>query len=549
MTELLRLVDPGRPQSLGPAMPHDRRALRSHLKVGLAYLACYVLLDWVSFIHPIASLGITPWNPPTGLSVALVLLFGRSFVPWLFAAPLVADALVRQLPLPVWGELVAAAIIGGAYGTGALVLRQAFLRFDIAFDSTRDLLGLVVVAAVSAAVVALAHVGLVVGLGLLPPSQFAAAALRYWVGDMIGLTVVTPFILVLFTGRPVRLAWELLLPLALVLAALWLTVNYAGVFSFPLFYLLFLPVTWMALRFGLEGVTIGLAVTQIGLMAAIQVSGDRGIDVTAYQALMIVLAVTALAIGTLVREQQRTEQHLRLHQEALARAGRVGSMGEFAAALAHEINQPLTAITNYTRLARDTAEQRPADTATIAEATRKAAEQVERASLVVRRLREFIRLGRTEAASVPVDQVVEETLQVCKADLDAHGVAVEVFFPRDLPPVRADSLQVQQVLVNLVRNATEALTGAARTDGHIAITAARDGEFVVVEVRDNGPGFDAALVDRAVVPFTSTKPEGMGLGLSLCRSIVEAHGGRLTIGGGPTGAQVRFTLPIAGTHQ
>lgn len=527
-------------------MPITRFLSRSNLEIGVVYLASYVLLDWISYIHPIASLGITPWNPPPGLSFALILLFGRVFLPWLFLAPVFADAVVRQLPLPLGVEFATALIIGAGYGAGATFLTQPALRFDMSFAHKRDLFWLVAVAAVCAAFVALAYVGFVVALGLLDTQQFWAAALRYWIGDMIGIMVVTPFILILSTHRRIRVVtWEMLGPLTLIVAALWLTTRYVELVHFPLFYLLFIPVIWSAIRFGLEGVVFGLAVTQIGLIAAIHLSSSNAIDVTAFQALMIVLAVTGLAVGLLVNEQHRTEQQLRVQQDAIARVIRVASMGEFAAALAHEINQPLMAIASYTKLAKEIAEKAPVDAATVAEATGKAAEQVERAAAVVRRLREFIRLGRSEAVAVPVTQVIALARQFCEVDLERHGITLDVDAPASLPAVLVDTLQIQQVIINLIRNAVDAITEAGRYDGRIVVTARHDGGLVSICVRDNGPGFEAGMIERAIAPFTSTKPDGMGLGLSLCRSIVEAHGGKLSIGGDPTGAEVFFTLQVA----
>src|ERR1043166_6358102 len=174
-------------------MPITRVLSRSHLEIALAYLAIYVLLDWVSYIHPIASFGITPWNPPPGLSLALILLFGYEFLSWLFIAPLLADALVRQLPLPIWAELIAVLIIGLGYGTGASALIHPSLRFDVSLSKRRDLLLLVAAAAMASAAVAFAYTALVVTIGLLDPQQFAQAALRYWIGDMIGITRLPPF--------------------------------------------------------------------------------------------------------------------------------------------------------------------------------------------------------------------------------------------------------------------------------------------------------------------------------------------------------------------
>jgi len=524
-------------------MPISFLASRSYWEIGLAYLASYVLLDWVSFVQPVASLGITPWNPPPGLSFALILLFGIEFLPWLFIAPLIADVVVRQLPLPIWTELVTVFVIGVGYGIGAWILTQSRLRFDVTLRVKRDLVCLIAVAAVAAAIVGLSYVSIVVAFGQLEAAQFVRAVMRYWIGDMIGIAVVTPVLLVLFTRRrPSVFSWELLGPLALLAAALWLVVGVEPL-RFQLFYLLFLPVIWTAVRFGLEGVTIGLAITQIGLMAAIHVSGQSAIDITALQALMIVLALTGLAVGVLVDEQQRTQHRLRLHQEALSRITRVGSMGEFAAALAHELNQPLTAIGNYTRLAKEAAQGTSADLPVVVEATAKAAEQVDRAADVVRRLRDFIRLGRSERASVALAAIVEQVERLARPDLQQHGIMLDVRVPRDLPLVAVDTLQIQQVLLNLLRNAVESLTEAGRYDGKVVISAENTSPgFVTVYVRDNGPGFDGAIVEHGIVPFATSKPEGMGLGLSLSRSIVESHGGELTVGGDPTGAVVRFTL-------
>ena len=148
---------------------------------------------------------------------------------------------------------------------------------------------------------------------------------------------------------------------------------------------------------------------------------------------------------------------------------------------------------------------------------------------------------------MPVAQVVAQARQLCETDLELHGVSLDVDTPGALPPVLVDTLQVQQVIINLIRNAIDAIAEAGRYDGRIFVTAEREGDFVNICVRDNGPGFEAGMIERSIEPFTSTKPDGMGLGLSLCRSIVEAHGGKLSIGGDPTGAKVVFTLRVAET--
>jgi len=246
------------------------------------------------------------------------------------------------------------------------------LRFDPKLETKRDLFLLLAAAVGASAFVASCYVALIVAAGMIDSAQFGPAMLQYWVGDTIGITILTPFLLVLMTRpRLPSLALEMLLPLALLATALWLVFGFVGAYRFQLFYLLFLPVVWTAVRFGLEGVTWALLISQVSLIILIQLSGQSTWNLTAYQALMVVLSVTGLAVGALVSEQQRTETQLRMHQEAIARVSRLSSMGEFAAALAHEINQPLTAIGNYVRLVRSASMLEPPDNARVAEAAGK----------------------------------------------------------------------------------------------------------------------------------------------------------------------------------
>jgi len=541
----------GTSEAVAPGMVIARLHQRSHVTVALTYVAGYVLLDWISYVHPFAAFGITPWNPQAGLSFALILLFGRSYLPWLFVTPLIADIVVRGMPLPLGAEILVVATIGLGYGAATTILLAPRVGFDPALASKRSLLLLMTVALASIAVVALVHVGILVGFGILPPGDFTRAALQAFVGDVIGVIVVTPFLLILFTRPRLPAAtWEMALMLALIVAALWAVFGFADAFRFQLFYVFFIPIIWIAFRFGLEGVTAGLMLIQIGLIAAIQASGQSALDVVAYQALMVVLGVTGLAVGVLVSEQQRSQQRLRLQEEALNRAFRLGTMGEFAAAIAHEINQPLTAIANYTRLAKRAAESEPPDTAGAVEAAESAISQVDRAADVIRRLRDFIRLGRSQTSGAAVDQIVQEALTFCRPELDRHGVAIDVRVARNLPRVLVDRLQIEQVIVNLVRNSLEALSQAGRRDGRVTIEAQRgDEQRVEILVRDNGPGFDTNSAGSPITPFTTTKIDGLGLGLPLARSIVEAHGGRLRIDSTPRGATVVFTLPVTADHE
>jgi C4-dicarboxylate-specific signal transduction histidine kinase len=200
----------------------------------------------------------------------------------------------------------------------------------------------------------------------------------------------------------------------------------------------------------------------------------------------------------------------------------------------------------YARLVVDTLQAGPGKDATVVETASKAANQVERAAEVVKRLRALIRLDQSGRAPVRIERIVQETLALCQPNLDRHNVIVSVALDEKLPPVLVDLLQIEQVLINLLRNAIEAFSEADRRDGAITIEASPSGhDAVEVRLRDNGPGFANETALDQVPPLLSAKPEGLGIGLSLCRSIVEAHGGRMWLSGAAPGAIVHFTLPRA----
>ncbi|HET9714635.1 MAG TPA: ATP-binding protein [Pseudolabrys sp.] len=540
----MRVFDP---KSHWPAMSFSRVFSLPPSVIAFGYLASYVLLDWISFIHPFAPFGITPWNPHPGLSFVLVLLFGQRYIPLLFLAPLLADLLVRHLPFPWVVELAACIVIGGGYAAGLAFLLRPATRFNPALTSMRDLVMLLGVAVVSSAVVAVGYVGLLVGVGLLTPDTTFPAALQFWIGDVIGVAVVAPFALIVLTrGRGLSFTSETVLQIVAILAALAFVFIYAEKHRFEFFYILFLPVIWMAVRGGLELVTVGILITQVGLILSVQLLPREGVDVAAFQALMLVLALSGLAAGAVVTEHRRTEAQLRLHQESLAHVARLGSIGEFAAMIAHEINQPLTAAGTYTRLTADTLRSAGSEGAAALETAEKAAVQTQRAAEVVRQLRALIRLDQSGRAPVTVDRIVRETLDLCRIELDRRGIATRVAIDGDLPPVMVDLLQIEQVMLNLLRNSAEAMSETSHSERLIFIKAtASASDHVTIEVRDRGPGFPAEFNGAAFPPLSSSKSEGLGVGLSLCRSIVVAHGGEFTIGGGAQGAVVSFTLPTA----
>jgi two-component system sensor kinase FixL len=241
-------------------------------------------------------------------------------------------------------------------------------------------------------------------------------------------------------------------------------------------------------------------------------------------------------------EQQRVARRLQDLQAELLHASRLSVMGQMASALAHELNQPLTAVVNYLETARHLFESTPESTGQVGDLLRRAVAQVERAGDVIRRLRQFVTKGETERRPESLNQLVEEALALALVGARQSGVRVTLDLDRSLPPILVDGVQIQQVVLNLVRNAVEAMEECDRRE--LLIATHTLSEMVEVTVEDTGPGIAPELAERLFQPFVTTKRTGMGLGLSICREIVEAHHGRLASAPRPGGGTLfRVTLP------
>lgn len=516
----------------------------SPFAAGFVFLCGYVLLDVAADTVFSNDFGIAAWHPSVGLSFLLILLYGPRMLPLLFAGPFIAEFISRG---SIALAILEAIPVGGGYALATMLLRQPQLRFDIALHSLREVFALIVVTIVSGALVSVAYIGLLVAAGFIPQEEFSSTALNYWVGDMVGIAIITPFGLLAFTReRLIKPDWRIALQVAIIVFALAVAIGSAERERLQLFFLLFLPVTWIAVSSGLEGVTMALMVTQIGLVAALHYIPGPVIDVLALQARMLVLAVSGLVAGALLTEARRAEQTLRENQAAIARLSRLGSMGELAIAIAHEVNQPLSAAGTYSRLVTEALEMEKLKDASIVATARKATAQVERAADVIRRLRTLVRLGRGELLPTDIERMLQDSVDLVRLILERGDVIVTVEAEKNLPPVLADRIQIEQVLFNLLRNSAEAIVSAGRIDRRISIEATRaSAQLAEIRVSDTGPGFPEEIMRAGPTLFSSNKADGLGVGLSLCRSVIEAHGGAIRLEARNEGASVSFTLPFA----
>jgi two-component system sensor kinase FixL len=243
-------------------------------------------------------------------------------------------------------------------------------------------------------------------------------------------------------------------------------------------------------------------------------------------------------------ERQETLLRLQDLQSELAHVGRVSEMGTLASSLAHELNQPLTAVASYCESARDLlgGDMEEETIAMIREAMDEAAKQSVRAGQIVRRLRDFMSHGETERHVESLQRLINEANALGLVGSREHGIDVQVSLDPRADLVFVDRIQVQQVLVNLIRNAIDAMVDAPVRK--LSIRTARQAGFTRVTVEDTGSGINETIAEQLFQPFVTSKQNGMGIGLSICRTIVQAHGGRIWFEPGSNGGTAfHFTLP------
>ena len=561
------------------------------------------------------------------------------------------------------------------------MLRDAGLQAGIRRSS--DVARLLTITIMSSGLVAGGFVATYAVAGIVPWSGLALAGFHFWIGDAIGNVVLLPPLLQLSErirqpassahGKASTHLVEVAVQGVSIAAAL------AAVFSgmgadhpLGLFYILFLPLIWIATRHGLPGASWSVLAIQIGLIVGLEIQGHSEAVLRAFQLLMFALASTGLMLGAVVSERRRlslalvdSEEHrsailntvpdgvlmidthgniqsinpaverlfsrpspwlvghhvselvegggpdlldrlklavrtpawapacweldarradgskfpievgagrfdllgaehytvvirditarrnaevrFREHQAELAHVARVSLAGEMAAGLAHELSQPLTAITAYARGCLRLLAESKSEPALVQEGIGEVVKQAERAGDVIDRLREFVRGGEYRRAATDLEVLIDAVMGLTRVEAMQHAVEIEARIDPGLPAVLADRVQIEQVLVNLLRNAMDAMDAADSERRSIAVAARSNSNGAVeISVADTGPGVAAELTDTIFEPFVTTKSNGMGMGLSISRSIVDSHGGRLRMAHGVrSGAMFIFDLPTA----
>jgi signal transduction histidine kinase len=607
-----------------------------------AFVAAYVLFDWLSYVEPVLKLGITPWNPQAGLALGLLLAGGGRWA-WLVAlSALLSEVVVRDNPAGLGVLAASSAVIALGYAAAARYLRPRLA--GPVTDPVRAA-WLVGTSAVATFMVAAGYAIVYLAASLLPPHAVLPGIARYWVGDLNGVIMLVPLLALLPQWRKGlvaarRRATEVAAQALLTLGILWLVAAFPAAEEVRFFYPLFVPVIWIALRWGVPGAALATFGIQAGLVVAVKDRLDD-LPLVDIQFLMVTLGIAALMLGAVVSERRRaleriasqeaeqrallatapdavlsldaagrvvsanpaarrmfapaggeveslhasrllpgltlaaregrsslpaarldgsrfpadiawagldspaearhivivrdaTERHaaeaqLRERDTALARSMRFAVAGELASALTHELNQPITALVSYLQAAQILAEPILEADARLPVTLDKAAREAMRASDVMRRLRDFYRGGTPRTAPVDVAELVDGVRSAFADRLRRDGVELDVQVPAGLPLACGDRIQIEMVLHNLLGNALEATAAQPRGERRVRVTGVPACGGVLVEVDDSGPGIAEEVRPRLFEPFVTTKPDGMGLGLAISRSLLQGQSGDLRL--------------------
>src|SRR5882757_2260806 len=521
--------------------------------LSVAYVLLYVLLDHVSDIHNLQHSEVTPWSPNIALMIAVAMYYGAGVAPLTILTPGISEIILRgaaPLGIPVIGAVVC---IGCTYTASGILLRR--LQRNYSQPTIRWFAILSVVIAGSALLEAVLYPLVLIQSGELRAGSYLTAVRIDWVGDMNGIITLLPLVLILRSGEAGKLreirsnVWLLALQTASLACAFLIAFRDSwgdpAAANYTPFYLLFLPIIWIALRWGAGVTAIALAALQIGIVAFVA-KHNMPESFLAIQVLMVLLAGTGLFMGISVSENARFSILLRSKDEELSGLNARMAVSEMNSAIGHELNNPLAALVNYLRSASMMLELPTLDRPLLQSALDKAYAEATRSVNVVKKLREFFRSGVVRRQPLEPKRLATEVITAMQIKFRKASIAVVLEAAADLPPVEADPLQLSMVLQNLLANAYDAVYDLEPRRVRVAVVVTRRANDVIFTVEDSGPGIPEPLRDRLFRPIDSAKPAGMGLGLAICRSLVEANDGRIWLArSGADGTCIAFSIPVA----
>ena len=519
----------------------------------------YLALEWLSDLHEMQSVPITPWNPGLGFMFGIMVLYGVRFAVLLAIGYALADQLFIGERLPLGLLALISAIVGTGYGLAALVARRWVLA-ERGLTRLSDVVALLVAGTAGAIVVSGAVALSLVTVGTHQVIDLPTTIVPLLVGDTIGIAIFAPIVLQL-AGR-IRLARTITAAVPSIdLAAVGLAIVvmlsvmhlHLGQDAMRYIFVLFAPVVLAAIRHGLDGACFSLAVAQFSIILILNMSGQDVRSFTEVQAEMLALTLTGLIVGIVVSERMALsaaagESRLRLKamQIEADHAARISLAGGMSSALAHEINQPITAARALTRSAQHLIAGEKTDLGRASRNLDASIAQIDHAANIISRMREFLRRGRPHISTIDVRELLTTAVSLFRAEAQFPMIEVQITVPPSLPSLFADRTQLGQVLLNLLRNGGEAIQAARVAHGliEVAVESSPQGDTIEFGVTDNGGGVPKAQRDSLFGPVQSEKRDGLGLGLAISAFIVQNHGGRIWLASSRPGrTEFRIAIP------
>lgn len=543
-------IQPERPRGQAEKILSWPRSTAGRLVLGTAYLVAYVGFDWLSFFEEFRGLDVTLWNPQPALTLILIIQKGPAFIPFALIAPFLSDWVIRDFPLNLAGTMAYDGIVAVGYVGMALLMRR--LR-NVNADDARvlDMAWLVSIIMLGCLAISAACAATLEILDIIKEHRLRQIVGAFWIGDASGVLAFLPFFL---TWRDALRAWrrgtqhQRVVDLSVfafsVALALFVIFGFDDARSPGFFYLLFIPVCWSAVRLGVGGAATACVAVQLVLVFTLDMLDYPPQEFRPFQVMMLALTGTGLLIGTVVAQRTRTEAALRAREAELSRLGRITSLGAMGSALAHQISQPIASVATYAHAAQRMVSGASPDLGKLDQVLSNIAGDARRAGEILRRLRDFIANGEQRTQPIDIASLLQRSVRTAREGQSSQDADIRLRTAA-LPMVPGDELQLEQVFLNLLRNAIDATSQLPETRRRIGVEATANADAVEIAVEDNGPGIAAGFEPLLFEPFETTKATGMGLGLSISRQIVESHGGKLWYERGEGGgARFVVRLPI-----
>jgi two-component system sensor kinase FixL len=519
---------------------------------GAAFIAVYFALNLLTEWHEFDRLGITLWSPDDGLSLAL-LLESVAFAPFVFFGAVLVDLSIAGVHRSIGVTMAAELSLTIAYVSLAFLLKNQ-LNFNIRQFRLPDVVTFLLFIPAAATLSSFIYCGVFYLGGELSADKVFVAIGHCWIGVALGMITIIPATTAVFSSLstpPWR--WSGYTLFTIFIFVLGICLGFAALVGvgdklYYLFNLLFLPVIWVAMRKGYAGVALALVTIQLTLAVVTAFVGYNTTDFAILQLLMLVLSITGLLLGAVTTERQDAALRLREQKRELARMLSNAQAGAMGMALAHEVSQPLSTVATYLHAARRLLQSSVASEP-VMDALVKAEAEAHRAREVLERIRDFVSNGNLNLEALDLSAIAQKIVELCREEAAERGIQVELESVGPVPPVQADRVQIEQVLINLVANAIDAASERSDARGRVIIRIATHADAVAIEVEDNGKGVASELADNIFDAYQTTKPRGMGLGLHLSRRIVQRHAGRLWWEPVRTGgARFVVELPIDGSN-